>query len=372
MRIGIDAHMIGKREGGNETYVRNLINSLARIDDKNCYVIFVTDKKSAKSLNFCNRNFVIDTISPNNIYRLGVQFYNKQKKHCLDLMHFTYHMPLILQSKSIITIHDLSFKKHPNFFNFKNRLIFSAFGKLSAEKADSIITVSNSSKRDIIEFYHIVENKVWVTYLAANEDYINLDKNRFEVIREKYKIDSKFVLSIGSFEPKKNLWILLKAFKKIITENAIEHHLLIVHRDMVGINEAFRQMKLLDILDRSNMIPYVDSQDLPYLYALADVFVYPSIYEGFGLPVLEAMTSGVPVVCSNTSSLPEVVNDSALTFDPYDVKGLSKAMLTIIKNPILRQRMIQKGIIRARQFSWDKTAYQTLMVYSSVCGVNNK
>jgi glycosyltransferase involved in cell wall biosynthesis len=277
-------------------------------------------------------------------------------------------MPFILQSKSIVTIHDLSFKKHPNFFNFKNRLIFFAFGKLSAEKADSIITISNSSKRDIIDFYHIDVNKIWVTYLAANEDFSNLDKNRFSIIRKKYKIDSKYVLSIGSFEPKKNLLTLLKAFKKIISENAIEHHLVIVHKDKVGINKAFRQLKLLGILERIKMIPYVDTQDLPYLYALADVFVYPSIYEGFGLPVLEAMSSGVPVVCSNTSSLPEVVNDSALTFDPYDIKGLSKAILAIIKDPILRQRMIQKGTIRASQFSWDRTAAQTLMIYSSVCG----
>lgn len=368
MRIGIDAHMVGKHEGGNETYVRNLVNSLAKIDDKNHYVIFVTDIESAESLRLCNPNFILDSISPNNIYRLGTQFYFKQKKHYLDLMHFTYHMPFILQSKSIVTIHDLCFKKHPNFFNFKNRLLFSVFGKLSSKKADSIITVSNSSKRDIKEFYDTDINKIWVTYLAANEDFSNLDKNRFAIIREKYQINGKFVLSIGSFEPKKNLLTLLKAFKRIISENDIEHNLVIVQKDQVGIKTALKQLKICDLLGQSKLLSYVDNQDLPYLYALADVFVYPSFYEGFGLPVLEAMVSGVPVVCSNTSSLPEVVNDSALTFNPYDIDGLKKAMLSIITDPNLREKMVQRGALRASQFSWEKTASQTLKVYASVCG----
>ena len=367
MRIGIDAHMVGTKETGNETYICSLVNALAKIDKENKYVIFVSDRNIAKNWRLKNVNFIFDLVSPLNLLRLGFQFAIKVRKHQLDIMHFTYHLPLFCSCKTVVSIHDICFKRYPQFFSVRNKYLLPILGKWSAHKANAVITLSNSSKKDIEKFYGINSDKILVISLAANENFFRVDRNALSSVREKYQIDGGFILAIGNIEPKKNLVSLIRAFSRVVAQGSLHHKLIIVGKAQFQKWNVLQEVVNLGIADRVVFTGYVEDKDLHGLYAAADLFVYPSIYEGFGLPVLEAMACGTPVITSNTSSLPEVVDNAAILVDPYDIEGLEKAIYNVLKNPSLQEKMRVKGFNRARSFRWINTASMTLGVYKEVC-----
>ena len=366
MRIGIDAHMVGTKETGNETYIRNLIDNLAKIDKENEYVIFVSDGSISEHWRLGNTNFVFDTVSPSNLFRISLQFWMKVKKHHLDVMHFTYHLPLFCPCKTVVTVHDICFKKFPHCFSKRDRFVLTVLGKSSARKADAVITVSNSSKGDIEEFYGLDSRKIYVTYEAANEDFFNAGKSKLASVCAKYAIDTDFILAVGNIQPRKNLASLVKAFGMLVDKTPFSHKLVLVGKALFRELDVFQEIVKWGLVDRVVFTGYVEDRDLPSLYAAAHLFVYPSVYEGFGLPLLEAMACGTPVIASKTSSIPEVVGDAALMIDPYDVSGIANAIGFLLSNEAIRRQMSQKGLRQARMFNWETTAAETLKVYDTV------
>ncbi|AXI24805.1 glycosyl transferase family 1 [Methanofervidicoccus sp. A16] len=272
-------------------------------------------------------------------------------------------------TKTIVTCLDII----PILYKKNNGLIYASFIKYSLKgmkKSDRIITISKHVKNDLVRHFSISEEKINVIYLGVNEHYKPIPENEIEKIKYKYNLKFPFILYVGSEQPRKNFPTLIKAFYKLKTKYGF-NNIKLVKAGNPQISKYKRKhiMKLIDKLNLQKDIiftGYVPEEDLPALYNAADLFVYPSIYEGFGLPPLEAMACGTPVITSNTSSLPEVVGDAGIMVDPYDVDGLSKAMYEVLTNDGLREELRKKGLERAKLFSWKECAEEHLKVYEEV------
>jgi len=231
--------------------------------------------------------------------------------------------------------------------------------------ADKIITVSNSTKNDLMNHFNIPKEKIRVIFEAADEKFKSLNNKETKEVKYKYHLNFPFILYVGGLAVHKNIPALIKAFYKV-KKKGIQHKLVITGTKRWKYKEIFETIDKLDLQNDVVFTGYVSDEDLPALYNAADLFVYPSIYEGFGLPPLEAMACGTPVITSNTSSLPEVVGDAGIMVDPYDVNGLADAMHEVLANEGLRANMIKNGLERAKMFSWEKCARETLKVYEEV------
>lgn len=276
-----------------------------------------------------------------------------------------FHSPSFVSSPfikcpTIMTIHDLNHLKFPEYYTKFHKHYYNYIVKSSALKAKKILTVSEFSKKEIVNWLNCESEKVVVTYNGVDENFkVIKDNGKLVNIREKYELPQKFVLYIGNLKPHKNISNLIKAIKNINQE------IILVINGKV--NEILDKIIEENHLEREiKFIGYVDDDDLPALYNLAELFVYPSLYEGFGLPPLEAMACGCPVITSNTSSLPEVVGDAGILVNPYDVDEIAKAIDLILSNENLRNELKEKGLEQAKNFSWRKTAEGTLKVYEDV------
>ena len=295
----------------------------------------------------------------------------------VDLVHFPYFepfklsLPLKNKYKTVVTVHDLIpivFKKHfPS--GVKGSLRWQ-IQKRSLSSVDAIITDSNSSKSDIRKTLEIDPNKIFVTYLAASSDFYRLsDPRKAEAIFEKYAVPKKFILYVGDVTWNKNLVRIVEAVKKT------KFNLVLVgkavankdydrknpwNKDLVGVSE------LIEGDERFFAVGFVSNEDLNFLYNKASFLLIPSIYEGFGLPVLEAMQSGCPVVTSQEGSLKEVAGDAAFFVDPFSVDSISRAVSKLMEDMKLKEELVKKGLKRAKEFSWEKTAGETIRIYERV------
>jgi len=237
----------------------------------------------------------------------------------------------------------------------------------SIKNADMIIAVSENTKKDIINCFNISSDKIQVVYEGVDDFFkIINDKGRLEQVRKKYNISKDFILNVSMITPRKNLITLIKAFKLLRDSKNIKCQLVIAGGKGWWYEDVFKTVSALRLEDEVIFTGYVPDEDLLYLYNAATLFAYPSLYEGFGLPILEAMSCGCPVVASNVSSIPEVCEDAALMINPKDVEELSQAMYKLIIEGSLRQMLIKKGLERVKQFSWRKTAEQTLEIYNKL------
>jgi len=327
----------------------------------------------------------------------------------IDIFFSPHFLPISLpkKCKRVITFHDLSFEHHPQFFSSSRKLWhFLTFPKEQAKKAKKIITDSQSTKEDLIKIYKISPDKIKVIYLGIDKNFkpIKKDNPRFKRIIEKYGLPAlpagrpalpagrpkNFILYFGTIEPRKNLILIIKAFeflKEKFSKSSLEANWKGFEGFVVGRkkNNIFNDLKLViagsrgwlykDIFKAVENSKYkkdiiftgiIDDKDKPYLYNLANVFVYPSFFEGFGFPPLEAMACGVPTIVSNTSSLPEVVGDGAIMIDPYNIDELAFAIRKVLEDRDLRGDLIKKGLKQAKKFDWDKTAQQVLEIFREI------
>ena len=276
-------------------------------------------------------------------------------------------MPLVFNPKVVVTIPDLSCFIYPQYHTEANCQFVTRNVHQAARQASFIIAISESTKREIVRFLHVPEEKIRVVYLAAGDIFHQkCPSDSVAMIKNKYKINKRYFLSVGSIEPRKNLGRALIAFKALIEMKKADYQFVITGGKGWK-NEAFYNLiRKLDIDEHLVFTGYVPEEDLPALYQGADVFVYPSLYEGFGLPVLEAMASEVPVITSNTSSLPEVAGDAAILVNPTEVFEIYEAMEALATKPQLREELKVKGKERSTKFSWEKTAHQTLEIYKKM------
>jgi glycosyltransferase involved in cell wall biosynthesis len=369
MRIGIDAHAIGSQLTGNETYIKNLILALAEIDQVNQYVLFFTRPDIAKDWESRFPNVSIQILRPHTPYvRIPLSFPVALFRTGVDLLHVQYTAPPMSRVPIVVTIHDLSFEHFPQFFTPKERFFFKRTIPATARRAIKVLTVSEFSRRDLIETYGLPPDKVVVTPNGVGSEFRPVRDDRdLEGLKKKYGIEREYLLSVGNLQPRKNLARLIKAYTRL-RESVEEFRCQLV---LVGrrawlykniFHEAHRSRYAGDVI----LTDYVPEADLPGLYSGALAFVYPSIFEGFGLPVLEAMACGAPVITSNSSSLPEVVGDAGLMVDPFDEEALEKAMLRVVEDVHLRAQLSAQSVRQAAKFSWRQTAELTLAVYQEV------
>ncbi|MBO0863323.1 MAG: glycosyltransferase family 4 protein, partial [Chloracidobacterium sp.] len=369
--IGIDAHAIGARQGGNETYIANLIKSLAEIDGDNRYTIYLANAAAAAQWReeFRNRykNFsVILLPPPTPLVRVPVYLTYELFRRPVDVLHVQYTAPPFCRTPLVVTIHDLAFERMPETFTRRGSFQLKLTVRRTAKRAARIATVSEYSRQDLLNIYKLSPEKVAVTYNGVGTSFSPQPSvpEEAEEIRRRFGVSRDFLLAVGSLQPRKNMVRLIRAYAKLRNEREdFSPQLVIVGRKLWLTSEIFDEVKRQRWADDVILTGYVDDRDLPALYRAARAFVYPSLFEGFGLPPLEAMACGTPVVTSDVSSLPEVAGEAALLIDPNDEQALANALLEIVNDEGLRAELRQKGIAQAKKFTWRDAAEKTLGLY---------
>ncbi len=373
MRVAIDAHMVGRQETGNETYILNLIQALAKLDAESSYSIYTTEPRSLLSRIQLPANFQVITIRPAlPVLRIPFAMPYTAWRQSSDILHVTYNAPPFCPCATVVTVHDISFRLFPEWFSPRDRLILSTLVPLSIRHAARVLTVSEYSKRDLVREYRVPPQKVVVTPDAAAEHYRPLeDPVRLAAIRRQYGLADKFILAVGNLQPRKNLHRLLEAYKRLCACDDLPQ-LAIVGRSLWQGSHIVKLVADYGLENRVVFTGYVPETDLPWLYNAALCLVFPSLYEGFGLPVLEAMACGTPVVATSASAVPEVAQDAALVFDPRSVDEIAQALHDMLSNEPLRQQLSRKGRERARLFSWERTARITQETYREILSDSEK
>jgi len=368
MHIGIDARNLATGIGRT---VRELVKNLSEIDKENTYFILYRDDP----LNFLegipnfNRYYSsIGQYSP----RIQVEIPLFQYKKKIDVFHSTYFVkPIWVPCKSLVTIYDLIYSRYPKYLSkglfTKGVLLYhDIMTSIAVKQSSKIITISQSAKDDIIHFFKCPEDKIEIITPAFDKEEFKVISNRDLVKKTvfEYKLPDKYIFYVGAHKPHKNLERLIRAFYLIAGE--IEHNLVIGGKKDLRYAKTYELAKALNMERRIIFTGEIKESDLPLLYNGADLFVFPSLYEGFGLPPLEAMACGIPVLVSNAASLPEVVGDAAIMVNPYDIGEIAQEMKRILTNKNLQAEMQIKGLERCQNFSWRKTAERTLELYKTL------
>jgi glycosyltransferase involved in cell wall biosynthesis len=367
LHIAIDAHSVGAKLGGNETYATNLIESLAELDQFNRYTLYVTKREAIDR--FANRwpNFSVKQTLPHTpLVRIPVTLTRELRRHPVDVLHVQYTAPPLAPCPVVATIHDLAFEHLPETFNRRSWMQLRFTVRRTARRAAQIVTVSEYSRQDISKTYKIDPQRIMVTPEAAPSCFAPVtNETELKKVRETYGIGSDYILSLCSIQPRKNLVRLIEAYSLLRQSRPgvkLPQLVLAGKRgwlDGETFNAAKQSIGGNDIL----FTGYVAEGDLPALYSGAFCFVYPSYFEGFGLPILEAMQCGTPVVAGNRTSIPELVADAGLLFNPFDTSALVEALRQVLDDADLRARLRASGFVRSAEFSWKKTAQLTLKAY---------
>lgn len=370
-RIGIDARMYGAEQTGIGNYIRNLIINLAQIDKKNQYVIFLSNKEFDK-FQTPGHNF--------KKMKTGAHWYSWREqfvlpfdllKERLDLVHFPhFNSPILYPGRSVVTIHDIT----PFFFpgNKMNSLLRRTAFRLvfasSIKKASTVIAVSGSTKNDIIKHFGAKESKITVTYEGVSSDFgvlPNRDKIK-EKIMAKYGIIKPFIFYTGVWRNHKNIVGLIRAFAVFRKDLGDSYQLVLGGKEDPFYPEVKKTIRELD-LEKDIVCPgFIPSEELCHFYNSCTLFVIPSFYEGFGLVGLEAFACGAPVISSRITSLPEVLGDSALYFDPHDYHEMAEVMKKVLTDNGLKEKMIRDGHRRVEDFSWHRMAEETYKIYDNI------
>jgi glycosyltransferase involved in cell wall biosynthesis len=367
MHIAIDAHSVGAQLAGNETYAVNLIEALAEIDQSNRYTLYVTRQSAVDR--FTNRwpNFQVKRTLPHTpLVRIPLTLSVELRKNRVDVVHVQYTAPPRTPCALVATIHDLSFEHLPETFKRRSRAQLRLTVRRTAKKAAQILTLSEFSRRDIIETYALDPERVFVTPPAAPSHFAPVtDVTELRRIRMTYGIQRDYILALGSLQPRKNLVRLIKAYESlrgVVSSEQLPQLVLAGSRGWLEA-ETIRAVELSEARGDILFTGYVPDADLPAVYSGALCFAYPSYFEGFGLPILEAMQCGTPVIAGNRTSLPGVAGDAALLVDPFDQAAIGNGLVRLIKNADYRTELRVKGVDRAAAFSWKNTARLTLQAY---------
>lgn len=380
MKIGIDIRVIGKKRTGDEAYFSGLVKNLVAADKENKYYLY-TDRDPKKDSNLAREierlalgpNFkIIFLNSPNRFWWNLWALPNYLRQNPVDIFHTQYIAPFWLPKniKLVLTIHDISFSFFPKYIKKSDLFFLKTLLPRSIKRAEKIITVSQNERREIIDFYKVPAEKVdfaynGVDYEKFTKDFSNEEK---EKVRKKYGLPGNFLLYIGTLQPRKNIPVLVEALK-ILSD---KYNLLALKLVLTGNRKSHNFDKKIDevikkySLQENVIFPgWIDEEDKPVLYKLAQCFVFPSFYEGFGIPIVEAMAAGIPVISSNASCFPEVGRNAALYADPQNAEEFSEKIRQALADENLRDDLIKRGQEIAKEYSWQKTAEKILAVYKS-------
>lgn len=375
MKIGFDARCLEEaRISGVGEYALELLKNLLKEDPKNEYIVFSNSFKQTASRNFewikKYPNAKLERFSfPNRILNFCFWYLNWPKIDKLVGGTDAFFAPNInffpvsRKCRLVATFHDLSFERYPHFFPFKTRLWHEYFvnPRRIARKAEKLIAVSESTKKDLEEIYKIKSENISVVSHGINQNFRVIDRNdpKLIEIQKKYKLPHKFIFYLGNIEPRKNIASIVAAYKIFILKNTELGKFKLV---LAGnISPLCRE-----IVEKEDLktYGYIKREDRPYVYNLASLFVYPSFFEGFGLPVLEAMACAVPVIASNNSSIPEVAGNAAILIDPNRPSELSEAMKALLTDEGLYAKIKERGLMQSQKFSWKKCALESMPAFS--------
>lgn len=368
VRIGIDARMLAYRRGGIAGYVAHLLPALAAIDPGNEYRI-LRHRRDGTPIepgpNF--RRATLWTPCHHRLERwvLGLE----TARLGLDLLHSPDFIPPAFGARHfVITIHDLNFLYYPEFLTAESRRYYIDQIEGAVARADHILADSEATRQDIVRLLDVPPEKVTTVHLAADAAYRPLPPSEVAPALERYRLSPGYILFVGTLEPRKNLPGLLTGYRLLLDQDVTEAPLILVGGRGWLYEEVFQQVEALALEDQVEFLHGVPDGDLPPLYNGASVLVTPSFYEGFGLPALEAMACGIPVVVSNRGSLPEVVGPAGVLVDPEAPEAIAAGLAEVLDDPERQRQLAQAGIAQAATFSWERTARETLAVYRMVVG----
>ena len=376
MHIAIDAHSVGAGLGGNETYATNLIEALADIDSVNRYTLYVTKKEAVER--FANRwpNVHLRLTLPHTpLVRIPLTLTVELRRRPVDILHVQYTSPPFTPCPVVNTIHDLSFEHLPETFKRRSWRQMRLTIRRSAQSAAHILTDCDFARDDILKTYGIAPERVTAVPLAAAVRFSPVrDERELDRVRNKYGINGKYILTVGSIQPRKNIPRLIRAYSMLCSERNLEPlpKLVVVGKRGWLYEDTLATAESSTVRDRIILTGYVDDKDLPALYSAASCFVYPSYFEGFGIPPLEAMRCGTPTITGDRTCFPEIIGDAGLMVDPFDEQAIKLGIVRVLTEQTLRDDLIEKGLKRANSYDWLKTARQTLDVYESVHADNQR
>jgi glycosyltransferase involved in cell wall biosynthesis len=367
VRVAFDARKL--HDFGIGTYIRNILRQLARFDRQTEYILICGDRDRDFGLSLGdNFRVEVDSSKPYSFREQLTVPWTLVRTRAGLLHEPHYVLPPLTHCRSVVTIHDCIHLRFPQYLPKRGALAYARAQMGSAAgRSNRILTVSEASKRDILEFFKVAPEKVTVIYNGIDERFATPPpEDKMRAIEERYQLQGEFALYVGNVKPHKNVERLLDAFH-LVRQSGLEDLKLVVIGDDISKYAALRRA-----VHRYNLHKYVrflgflPDETLAVVYRLAAVFVFPSLYEGFGLPPLEAMACGTPVVTSNVSSLPEVMGDAALLVDPYSAEAIADAMQRVLTDTTLRSDLSARGLARAGEFSWERSARRVREIYDEV------
>ncbi len=375
MKIGIEAQRIfRKKKHGMDMVVLELIKNLQKIDIFNEYIIYIHPDEDI-CINETS-NFKIRYLSSGFYpYWEQIQLWKAAKEDKLDILHCTSNTaPILGNTKLVVTLHDIIYLENNSLKNTQ-MTAYQKFGNLYRrmvvprilKKSAKIITVSNFEKQRIQETLTLEANQLVAIYNGVGAHFIPItDEYQLQNIRKKYQLPKEYIFFLGNTDPKKNVPNVLKAYFQYTQKNINALPLLVTDFNQDSLTRTLAELNLIDLKEKIFLTGYVNNTDLPAIYSMSKLFLYPSKRESFGIPMLEAMRCNVPVITSNTSSMPEIAGDAALLIDPENVQEIETAIETVLNNNELRTQLTLKGLQRAYMFSWENMAKEVLELYNTI------
>ena len=379
MKVFIESTPVFGQRTGVAQYIKRLVDTTVKLDENNNYtafgfLFFGRVLKNGRYEENENLRYAFIRYFPGRVYTKLMKWFIAPPVDLLmgkraDVMLFMNYIswPTILPTKKIVAVYDLSYKVYPQYTDQQLKKFFDKFLGKSISKAAHIITISENSKQEITKYYGIPEKDISIVHPAVDHElYVPKNKSQIDAIKSKYNIKQSYILSLGTIEPRKNLVGLLNAFD-LLSEDIKKTHTLVLAGGKgwldSDINQVYEELsKKYDIVRTG----YLPDEDLPALYSGAKVFVFPTFYEGFGMPPLEAMACGTPVIASNNSSLPEVVGDAALMVDAHQTPDITQAIQRVLTDAKLSKSLAAKGLEQAKKFTWEKSAKNLIRIIDKV------
>jgi glycosyltransferase involved in cell wall biosynthesis len=376
VRVALNAQLLsntaGYRSAGVNRVIHHLLAELPRVPGREQYIVYAPrsdlNRRLLSSARYRRRLTRLPVERPP--VRIGWEqtvLPVELVRERADLLHaLGFVSPIAWRGKTVVTVYDLSFMRFPEVYNRPNRVYLNTFTPPSLRRADRVITISEDARRDVIELCGVPPERVTPILLAADDRFQPASPDQIAAFRARHGLPERFVLYLGTLQPRKNIETLVRAYAQLRNEGSDDHALVIAGGRGWQFDSIFDLIRELGIEAFVHLPGFVPDDDQPLWYSSATVFAFPSRYEGFGLPLLEAMACGAPVVSSSASSLPEVVGDAGLLVDPSDVEGWCSALRQLLEDEPRRAALAAAGRTRAQGFSWRRMAAETVQVYREV------
>lgn len=368
MKIAIDLSIVHGLRTGVGNYAYYLVRGLAAVDRSNQYTLFL-NRANCQEFSVTSPNFetVIVPFPLRGLLWTEHLYFARARLDQFDVVHVVMGTgPMLGGGRRVITVYDLALSLGLKTASARHKLYWTRLFPVWARRAERLIAISESTQADIERIYHVPSERIRVTHLAASNIYKPLASSALDEFRAARGLAADPILYVGTVNTEKNIIRLLQAYRLLRDRHGISNQLILVGKPCLGYDKVVKAAQEMGLSDHVIFTGYVLDEELPFWYNLAHVFVYPSVYEGFGIPAIEAMACGAPVVVSNTSSLPEVVGDAGVLFDPYDVENMAATILAVLTDDALNQGLRHRALERARLFSWEQTARRTIAVYEEV------